>query len=73
MGDVINMRQWRKAHERAEKERQAAANRAAFGRPKASRKAGETVKRAETARHEGHRLAEQRLPEPRPAGDEPKA
>ena len=37
MADIVNLRQVRKAKARAEKERIAAENRAAFGRPKAGR------------------------------------
>jgi hypothetical protein len=35
--DIVNLRQARKAKQRGEKERQAAANRARFGRTKAAR------------------------------------
>ena len=38
MGEVVNLRKWRRAREKAEAEAQAAANRAAFGRTKAEKK-----------------------------------
>ena len=56
MGEVINLRQARKARERAEKEVRAAENRAAFGRPKKARTLQEKRKVLEETRHEGHRL-----------------
>jgi hypothetical protein len=37
MTDVVNLRKWREARARAEKEAQAAANRAAFGRTRAQK------------------------------------
>lgn len=39
MGDIINLRQARKAKARSDKEQAAAANRAKFGRTKAERQA----------------------------------
>lgn len=39
MGDIINLRQARKAKARSDKERTAAANRAKFGQTKAERQA----------------------------------
>ena len=41
-GEIVNLRQARKAKKREEKEQQAAANRARFGRSKAERLAEET-------------------------------
>lgn len=38
MGEVVNLRKWRRTREKAEAEAQAAANRAAFGRTKAEKK-----------------------------------
>ncbi|MDB5411971.1 MAG: hypothetical protein JWR10_306 [Rubritepida sp.] len=35
MGDLVNLRKWRRAKQKAEAETQAAANRTAFGRTKA--------------------------------------
>lgn len=56
MGEVINLRQARKARERAAKEAQAAENRVVFGRPKKTRTLQEKRKVLEETRHEGHRL-----------------
>ena len=39
MGEVVNLRRVRKAHDRTAKEAQAAANRVAFGRTKARKRA----------------------------------
>lgn len=38
MGEVVNLRKWRKAREKAEAGAQAAANRTAFGRSSAEKK-----------------------------------
>ena len=48
MGDIINLRQARKAKVRKDKEKVAAANRAKFGQTKAERE----VRRIEKARHD---------------------
>lgn len=56
MAEIINLRQARKAKERAVKESQAADNRIAFGRPKKARTLSEAKKAIEFARHEGHKL-----------------
>ncbi|MGV7031837.1 DUF4169 family protein [Methylobacterium symbioticum] len=56
MGEVINLRQARKARERAAKEALATENRIAFGRPKKARTLQEKRKVLEETRHEGHRL-----------------
>jgi hypothetical protein len=47
MGEVVNLRKWRRAREKAEAEAQAAANREAFGRTRAekARDAAQTVQR----------------------------
>ncbi|WP_430911067.1 DUF4169 family protein [Methylobacterium sp. sgz302541] len=58
MAEIINLKQWRKARELAEKKAQAAANRATFGRTKSAKTVAEARKRAEAARLEGHRLGE---------------
>lgn len=50
MGDVVNLRLARKAHERAQAQAQAAANRAKFGRTKADR----TREAMDAARAERH-------------------
>lgn len=47
MGEVVNLRKWRRARDKAADEAQAEANRAAFGRTKAEkqRDAAEAAKR----------------------------
>ena len=49
MGEVVNLRKWRRAREKAEADAQAAANRSAFGRGKAEK--------ARDATEEAHRKA----------------
>lgn len=56
MGEVINLRQVRKARARADAEAQADANRVAFGRPKAAKTLQQKRKAMDEARLEGHRL-----------------
>ncbi|ARN82966.1 DUF4169 family protein [Methylocystis bryophila] len=56
MGEVVNLRGARKARERAEKAREAEANRVAFGRTKAERRLSDAQAFLERARLEGHRL-----------------
>ncbi len=56
MGEVVNLRQVRKARARAEAETKAEENRIAFGRPKKARTLQEKRKALEETRHEGHRL-----------------
>lgn len=56
MGEIINLRQVRKAREKAEKEARAAENRVAFGRPRKQKTLQEKRKALEETRHEGHRL-----------------
>jgi len=55
MGDVLNLRRWRKARERAEKAQAAEANRIGFGRTKAERRASEAQNDLERARLDAHR------------------
>lgn len=56
MGEVVNLRQVRKARARAEAEAVAAGNRQKYGRTKTERKARE-AERLQGDRHlEGHRL-----------------
>ncbi|ADM08862.1 hypothetical protein PB2503_03937 [Parvularcula bermudensis HTCC2503] len=74
-GDLINLRLARKRKARAEKERQAAANRATHGRSKADRQFGAADREKQSQRHEGHRLTD---PEVRPSpvgidGKEPRS
>ncbi|MFD0937142.1 DUF4169 family protein [Methylobacterium trifolii] len=57
MAEIINLRQARKARERAADAAKAADNRIAFGRPKKAKTLQEKRKRLEETRHEGHRLA----------------
>lgn len=56
MSEIVNLNRARKARARTEKERQAADNRARFGRSKAEKTATEKRERVDSARHEGHRL-----------------
>jgi len=56
MGEVLNLRRARKARERAEKTRDAEANRVAFGRTKAERRAREAQNDLERAWLDAHRL-----------------
>jgi hypothetical protein len=64
MAEIVNLRQARKRKARAEKEAEAAANRATFGRPKAERSLGDARREIDRRRLEGHRR------EPSEAGDE---
>lgn len=56
MNQVINLRRARKHRERAEKDAQAAANRAAFGRTKAEKKKTKQEADAMQRTLEGHKL-----------------
>jgi hypothetical protein len=56
MGEIINLRQARKARARADKEAKAAENRIAFGRTKAERQKAKAQEELGKRRHEGHRL-----------------
>lgn len=56
MAEIINLRQARKARERAEREAEAAANRSKHGRSKAQRKLTDIEKKLAEGRLEGHRL-----------------
>ncbi|WP_342164292.1 DUF4169 family protein [Methylobacterium sp. SD21] len=58
MGEVINLRQVRKARARAEADAQAETNRIAFGTPKKTKTLQQKRKALEETRHEGHRLEE---------------
>jgi hypothetical protein len=58
MGDVVNLRRFRKAAERRTREADAAENRAKFGRPKAERKAEESRAALDARKLDGHRLGE---------------
>ncbi|MGU3537231.1 DUF4169 family protein [Methylobacterium sp. A54F] len=69
MAEIINLRQFRKARERAEKEARAGENRVVFGRPKRAKTLAETRKALERDRHEGHRLT----PDASTSGDDREA
>ena len=56
MGEIVNLRQVRKARARAEADAQAEANRVALGRPKKAKTLQQKRKALEESRHEGHRL-----------------
>ncbi|MFE0758932.1 DUF4169 family protein [Inquilinus sp. NPDC058860] len=56
MGEVINLRQARKAKARAGKEAQAQENRARFGRTGAEKRRDADAAGREARRHEGHRV-----------------
>ncbi len=56
MGELLNLRRARKARERAAKDQIAEANRLAFGRSKAERRASEAQMDLERARLDAHRL-----------------
>ena len=56
MGDVVNLRRARKGRERQRREAKAAANRVAFGTPKAERLRLERERRQAERALEGHRL-----------------
>ena len=59
MGEVVNLRQARKAKARAEREKTAAGNRAAHGRSKADKSLADAVKRLGDARIDGHRRTDE--------------
>ncbi len=54
MATIVNLRQFRKRKEREEKEEAAAANRAAFGRPKAEKQLTKAVKDLDKKRLDDH-------------------
>jgi hypothetical protein len=56
--EIVNLRRVRKAKARGEKERQAAQNRAAFGRTKAERLQSQAEEARLRAQVEGHRLSQ---------------
>ncbi|MEM1199887.1 MAG: DUF4169 family protein [Pseudomonadota bacterium] len=56
MGDVINLKQFRKAKERAAKKKQAEENRSKHGTPKAERSLKKAREDKEDAKLAGHRL-----------------
>ncbi len=56
MGEVVNLRKWRKAREKAEAAAQAAANREAFGRTRAQKRRDTAEAAQRDALLEGGRL-----------------
>lgn len=58
MGEIVNLRLFRKRTARAEKDRIAAENRALHGRRKSDRKADEAERQRGAARLDGHRRDE---------------
>ncbi len=65
MGDVVNLRQFRKARNRAEKKKLAEANREKFGRSKPERERERAAKKRDDAHLDGHlRETDEDGPEP---------
>lgn len=58
MSDIVNLRQARKRKVRADKDRQAAENRAKFGRPKPERERAAAVSELERRRLDQARLSD---------------
>ncbi|GEO99780.1 DUF4169 family protein [Methylobacterium haplocladii] len=56
MAEIINLNQFRKARDKAEKAVRAAENRVVFGRPKKAKTLAEKKAAIESDRLEGHRL-----------------
>ena len=56
--DVVNLRRARKAKARSEREKNAAANRAAFGRPKSNKAQADAERQRAAKALEGHRRDE---------------
>ncbi len=56
MGDVVNLKQFRKAKERAEKQKNAEQNRAKHGRSKADKKKKTAEEEKQDALLSGHQL-----------------
>lgn len=65
MGDVVNLRRFKKAKRREDDARQAAENRVAFGRTKAEKTQGDALKELERRRLEDHRLTPEDADPPR--------
>ena len=63
MGDVINLRQARKARDRAEKEAQARENRTRFGRTGAEKRRDTDEAERGDRTHEGHRIEDTEDPD----------
>ncbi|MGO4871847.1 MAG: DUF4169 family protein [Roseiarcus sp.] len=58
MGEIVNLRRARKRRERQSEEAAAAANRAAFGAPKAAKREAQAKRELAERRLEGHRLVD---------------
>ena len=56
MADIINLRQFRKAREKAAKDARATENRIVFGRPKKTKTLAEKRAAIDADRLDGHRL-----------------
>lgn len=56
MADIVNLRQARKAKERARREAEAETNRARYGEPTALRRARDAKDDGDKRQHDGHRL-----------------
>jgi hypothetical protein len=56
MGEIVNLRQFRKAKERKDAERQAEINRLTFGRTKGERETTKAERERDATRLDGHRL-----------------
>ena len=56
MGEIVNLRQFRKARDKVRKAEQAEQNRVLFGRPKAAKTLAQKRNAVEVARLDGHRL-----------------
>jgi hypothetical protein len=58
MGEIVNLRRARKRRASEAAEREAAANRAAFGVPKSARETAEALRRLEQDRLDAHKRSE---------------
>jgi hypothetical protein len=71
MGDVVSLRRFRKAKERAEAQARAAENRAKHGRPKAERQGTKARRTLADRKLEGHRRDASDATGDHPGDDEP--
>jgi hypothetical protein len=62
MAEIVNLKAWRKAKAKDEKQRTASANRATFGRTKAEKEAERSRKEREARSLEGHKLEDEEKP-----------
>jgi hypothetical protein len=63
MGEVINLRQARKAKARTEADRDAASNRAAFGRTKSQKRLTKAEQEAVARKLDGHKVDDRKSDE----------